>query len=81
MLPQHSKTLLEMEGDGLVIALTSRHHLNEDSLVGVGVIPIVGVYEGALECALVGACVIVSDIEDVDGAVLQVIGVLAAVPG
>lgn len=51
-----------------------------DYLGGVGLELIVGVDERALEGAQVGPGVVVGHVEDVDGAVLQVLGLLAAVP-
>lgn len=51
-------------------ALTSWHHINDDSLASVGLKLVVGVHEDAVEYALVGSRVVVRHIEDVDGAVL-----------
>lgn len=60
--------------------LTFRHHIEVDYLAGVGLELVVGVDERALKGAQVGPGVIVGHVEDVDGAVLQVLGPLAAVP-
>lgn len=61
-------------------ALTSLHHVQDERLVGVGVVLEVGVGERAVEYAQVGSLVLTGNVGDVDGAVLQVLGLLAAVP-
>lgn len=61
-------------------ALTFLYHVQEERLVGVGVVLEVGVGERAVEYAQVGSLVLMGNVGDVDGAVLQVLGLLAAVP-
>lgn len=61
-------------------ALTFLHHVQEERLVGVGVVLEVGVGERAVEYAQVGSLVLMGNVGDVDGAVLQVLGLLAAGP-
>lgn len=64
----------------LLCVLTPWHHVHVERLGGVVLILVVAVTEDAVEYALVGSRVIEGHVEDVDGAVLQVPGVLAAVP-
>lgn len=64
----------------LLWVLTLWHHVHVERLGGVVLILVVAVTEDAVEYALVGSRVIEGHVEDVDGAVLQVPGVLAAVP-
>jgi len=51
-----------------------------EGFVDVGVARVVGVEQRAVEDAAVGARVVVRHVEDVDGAVLQVVALLGAVP-
>lgn len=60
--------------------LTFGHHFHHDGLIGRGLKLKVGVLEGALEDALVRPGVVEGHVEDDDGAVLEVFGVIAAVP-
>lgn len=56
------------------------HHVHVERLGGGVLILVVAVTEDAVEYALVGSHVTEGHVEDVDGAVLQVPGVLAADP-
>lgn len=64
----------------LVPPLTLGHHVEDDEFGGVGVELVAGEGEVTAEEAAVGARVIEGDVEDVDGAVLHIHSVLAAVP-
>lgn len=60
--------------------LTLWHHGQHEGLVGVGLKRVVGVNEHAVEDAQIGSRVVEGHVVDVDGAVLQVLGVFAAFP-
>lgn len=60
--------------------LTPCNHINGDVLLDGRLVVIVAVFEEPAKFAFVGSSVIVGHIEDVDGAILQVPGILAAVP-
>lgn len=60
--------------------LTPCNHINGDVLLDGRLVVIVAVFEEPAKFAFVGSSVVVGHIEDVDGAILQVHGVLAAVP-
>lgn len=76
------KKKLKNHGEGLLArcALTSLHHVQDERLVVFGLVLEVGVGERADEFAPVGSLVLKGNVGDVDGAVLQVLGLLAAVP-
>lgn len=61
-------------------ALTSLHHVQDERLLDSGLVLEVGVGERADEFARVVSPVLKGNVGDVDGAVLQVLGLLAAVP-
>lgn len=61
--------------------LTPCNHINGDVLLYGLFVGVVAVFEGPAKFAFVGSSVIVGHVEDVDGAILQVRGMLAAVPG
>ena len=63
-------TFLLKPTTSLPLVLTLWHHVNDDSLAGVGFKLVVGVPQHPVEYALVDSCVIEGHIEDVDGAVL-----------
>lgn len=63
-----------------MLPLTLGHHIDDYELGGVGAVLIAGESEVAVEVAAVGARVIEGDVEDVNGAVLHVQCVLAAIP-
>lgn len=60
--------------------LTLWHHSQDKGLAGVSLKLVVGVHEDAVEDAQVGPRVVEGHSVDVDGAVLQVLGVVAAFP-
>lgn len=60
--------------------LTPCNHINGDVLLFGLFVGIVAVSEGPAKSAFVGSSVIVGHVEDVDGAILQVSGMFAAVP-
>lgn len=60
--------------------LTLWHHGQREGLVGVGLKHVVGVNEPPVEDAQIGSRVVEGHVVDVDGAVLQVLGVVAAFP-